>query len=104
MSIKSGDILYCIKDNYYDGRWFAAVGQLFIVSEILDNNCCRIKIFDSKGKDKCVVEGYTKWYYKKDGLVRHSSTEYLWDYFEDKKIRAKRIINDFTNSGTKDRT
>lgn len=98
--IKLGVKLYCKKDNHWDSVDYCHVGQVFIISEIRDKNRCIIKCIDYKGKRnrKKIFNTSSLWLTNPDEeVVRkhgHHGVVYLFDYFEDKIKRVKRIAQE----------
>ena len=87
MKLKEGDSIYCKKSVHYNTERFCIAGVKYEVGTVrkgvyslypINNDRIRYGIVFSKFED-------------------NGKHEFIWDYFETKKERGKRIIENFNN-------
>ena len=88
MIIRKGDILRCIKNFSYPGDRTCTKGKSYKVMDISeDDNGVIVEIMPDEKKQELGVS------MNKD--CDRNDHEYIYDYFEKKTDRAKRIINEY---------
>lgn len=101
MNFKVGDILYCKKYNHWDGTDYCYVGQVFKIINLISEDRCGLRCIGFKDKEDNTYNTVSYWVINDDEDVisrfKVSGLEYIWDYFETKTERAKRVIEEYEN-------
>ena len=91
MLMQIGDKLYCKKDFRFRNSSFHT-GEYYIITHMKITTCAlRSSEYTSVG------------FYLNNTILESDTYKYLWNHFETKTDRAKRIIDGYKNSGTKGR-
>lgn len=89
MDIKIGDILRCKKEFYYSNRCYTMKSESYVITRIYDTEISLTPCLDNFDR--------TNISFVVDKNHSNHIQSYIWDHFETKLDKAKRIISGYKN-------